>query len=248
VAIAKFLQDESVQFDSLFEHVTERRSVKEPYDISRTLENQTLENIAQVGRYGSGINTSSNESSVNTLRQLTRDALIVEIDTPHTYKESVDLFRIGKSEVEANPDGIDFSGRLFELMGLLRFFTRESALDTSSSAFKQGKDAVVSVVDTAMAHLWMVTPGNTRVDQLNAGRDWMRIHLAVTREGVAMQPLSQALQEYPEMSEFYKQVHELIAPDGGTVQMLARLGYAKTVGPSPRWSLESILARGGKPV
>jgi len=94
----------------------------------------------------------------------------------------------------------------------------------------------------------MVTPGNTRVDQLNAGRDWMRIHLAATREGVAMQPLSQALQEYPEMSEFYNQVHELVAPDGGTVQMLARLGYAETVAPSPRWSLEPILASGGKPV
>ena len=75
----------------------------------------------------------------------------------------------------------------------------------------------------------------------------MRIHLAATREGVAMQPLSQALQEYPEMAGHYKQAHELLAPSGGTVQMLARLGYADTVLPSPRWSLESVLARGGKP-
>lgn len=98
-----------------------------------------------------------------------------------------------------------------------------------------------------MAHLWVVSPSNTRLDQLKAGRDWMRIHLAATREGVAMQPLSQALQEYPEMADHYKQVHGLLAPSGGTIQMLARLGYADTVSPSPRWSLESILAKRGKP-
>ena len=31
----------------------------------------------------------------------------IEIETPRTYKESVDLFRIGRAEVDANPDGID---------------------------------------------------------------------------------------------------------------------------------------------
>ncbi len=247
VAIAKFTRDDTLEPDALFDHVMERRSVKEPYDTEKTVANATLDAIARSGGHGLTIEASNDDSSVQTLRQLTREALSLEIDTPRTYKESVDLFRIGKSEVEANPDGIDFSGRFFEIMGQLGIFTRESALDSTSTSFKQGKESVVSVTDTAMAHLWVVSPANTRLDQLKAGRDWMRIHLAATREGVAMQPLSQALQEYPEMGDHYKQVHELLAPSGGTVQMLARLGYADTVSPSPRWSLESVLARGGKP-
>jgi hypothetical protein len=37
----------------------------------------------------------------------------------------------------------------------------------------------------------------------------------------------------------YRQVHERLAPDGGTVQMLARIGYGPIVGASPRWPLES---------
>lgn len=247
VAIAKFTRNEGIKPDALFDHVMDRRSVKEPYDTEKTVSTATLEAIAQSGKHGLTITASNDDTSVNTLRRLTREALTLEIDTPRTYKESVDLFRIGKREVEANPDGIDFSGRFFETMGQLGFFTRESALDTASTSFKQGKKSVVSVTETAMAHLWVVSPGNSRLDQLNAGRDWMRIHLAATREGVAMQPLSQALQEYPEMADHYKQVHALLAPSGGTVQMLARLGYADAVLPSPRWSLESILARGGKP-
>ena len=43
------------------------------------------------------------------------------------------------------------------------------------------------------------------------------------------------------MAAHYAQAHEMLAPEGGTVQMLARLGYGKTVGPSPRWPLETRL-------
>ena len=44
------------------------------------------------------------------------------------------------------------------------------------------------------------------------------------------------------MAAHYRQVHELLAPEGGTVQMLARLGYGESVPPSPRWSLEAVIA------
>lgn len=39
-----------------------------------------------------------------------------------------------------------------------------------------------------------------------------------------MQPLSQVLEEYPEMSELYRGIHKDYAPEEGTVQMLVRLG------------------------
>lgn len=248
VAIARFERDEKIKADPLFNQVMARRSVKEPYDTTRPLDNSTLQKISSVGHSNGSISTINDKANIDTLRQLTREALEIEIETPRTYKESVDLFRIGKKEVEANPDGIDFTGRAFELMGQLRLFTRESALDTSSTSFKQGKESVVSLTDSAMAYVYLVSPGNSRIDQLNAGRDWMRIHLAATEVNVALHPLSQALQEYPEMNNHYKKVHDLLAPEGGTVQMLARLGYAAPVAPSPRWSLESVLARGSKPV
>ena len=53
-------------------------------------------------------------------------ALRIEVETPHTYQESVDLFRIGRREVDANPDGIDFSGPMFESMHLTGLFTARS--------------------------------------------------------------------------------------------------------------------------
>ena len=76
---------------------------------------------------------------------------------------------------------------------------------------------------------------------LAAGADWLRVNLAATAAGLAFQPLNQALQEFPEMKRLYDEVHRRIAPGGGTVQMLARIGYcADVIPPSPRWPLSNF--------
>jgi hypothetical protein len=98
---------------------------------------------------------------------------------------------------------------------------------------------VLEPIDTAMAHIWTVTSDNTRATQIAAGRDWLRLNLACMAEGVGFHPLSQALQEYPEMAEVYDTVHARFAPAGGTVQMLCRLGYGPEIGPTPRWPVEA---------
>lgn len=103
--------------------------------------------------------------------------------------------------------------------------------------------AVLENTVTAMAHVWQITRTNTRADQIAAGRDWVRINLAATAAGVSTQPLSQALQEYPEMKKLFAEVHARLAGDGGTVQMLARLGYADTVPASPRWPLSAKIQK-----
>jgi hypothetical protein len=224
--------------DPLFEHVMNRRSNKEPFDTTRTIPPETLARILTVARQ-TDIGGTVDPEDIIQWRALTTQALQLEIETPRTYKESVDLFRIGKAEVNANPDGIDFSGAMFEALALAGVMTRDALLDTSSSGFQEGLKAVLANTETGMGHVWMVTNGNTRHDQIAAGADWLRVNLACTAEGVDFQPLSQALQEYPEMAEIYAQTHQRLAPDGGTVQMLARIGYGPEVSISPRWPIEA---------
>jgi hypothetical protein len=243
VAIATFIADTTVTADALFKTVLSRRSLKEPFDMNRPVPKSAIESIAAAGRHNTAIAASNEATSVAELRQLTAKALQIEIDTPRTYKESVDLFRIGKAEVEANPDGIDFSGPLFEALALIGQFNREIVLDVNSSAYQQGVAAVLENATSAMAHVWMITKTNTREDQIAAGRDWVRVNMAATAQGVGFQPLSQALQEYPEMAELYAQVHQRFASEGGTVQMLSRLGYGPEVSTSPRWPLETKLIK-----
>ena len=237
VARAVFTADASVAADPLFAHVLTRRSNKEPFDTARPLPSDTLAKLAVATQAGFGGTIDADE--VAGWRVFTREALRIEIETPRTYKESVDLFRIGRAEVDANPDGIDFTGPLFEVLGATGLMTRASVLDIGSQAYQAGLEAVYANTDTAMGHVWLVTEGNSRLDQIATGADWLRLNLAATGAGVAFQPLSQALQEYPEMAKLYADLHARLAPEGGTVQMLARIGYGPEVAPSPRWPLEA---------
>ncbi|WP_240790341.1 Acg family FMN-binding oxidoreductase [Rhodobacter sp. SY28-1] len=242
VARAVFTEEAGVTPDPLFAQALARRSTKEPYDTARPLPGGTLERlaVARTARFGGTLDPKE----VADWRAFTHEALRIEIETPNTYKESVDLFRIGRAEVDANPDGIDFTGPLFEVLGTTGLMTRESVLDPSSQAYKAGLDAVYANTDTAMGHVWLVTDGNSRPDQIATGADWLRVNLAATAAGVAFQPLSQALQEYPEMAKPYADLHARLAPTGGTVQMLARIGYGSEVAPSPRWPLEAKILNG----
>lgn len=241
IAITRFVRDSSVAPDPLFTHVLARRSNKEPFDMTRPLDPAAVKRIAAAGGRSGDVGHSVERASIDMLRRLTAQALRIEIETPRTYRESVDLFRIGKREIEANPDGIDLPGPMIETLAALGQFDRVVLLDPSSTAHREGAKAVLANAETAMGHIWLVTPGNDRRAQIAAGRDWVRFNLAATREGIGFHPLSQALQEYPEMAGTYRTIHEKLAPSGGTVQMLCRLGYGPAVAAAPRWPLERKL-------
>ena len=238
VAVCRFRRTDEAVADPLFAHVLERRSVKEPYDTARPVPRDALDRVLAAARHLRAGGTVARDD-IAALRALTRQASLIEMETPRTHKESVDVFRIGAAEVDASPDGIDITGTMIEALSMTGLFTREASLDPKSQSYAAGKDLVLSQAETGMGYAWLVSENNGREDQIAAGRDWLRLHLALTGEGIAMQPHSQALQEYPEMAGPYKAVHERLAPDGGTVQMLARLGYHRPVPPSPRWPLEA---------
>ena len=74
----------------------------------------------------------------------------------------------------------------------------------------------------------------------------MRIALQATADGLVMQPMSQALQEYKAMAPYYKTVHkQLTTQPDERVQMLARLGFVDKSVPAPRWLLETRLKKKG---
>lgn len=244
IAVVRFVGDAGVARDPLFAQVPLRRTLKDPFDVTRPVAAGTITALTEAVTAGSLAGGSVDPGSIDAFRDLTHRALRIEVETPHTYKESVDLFRIGRAEVNANPDGIDFSGPMFETLALTGMMTREAALDPSSFVFTSGMAAVLENCDTAMGHVWLVTPGNTREEQIMAGRDWLRLNLAATALGLGVQPLSQALQEYPEMAGPYEEIHRRLASEGGVVQMFARVGYGARPAPSPRWPVEAKVVNG----
>jgi len=223
--------------DPLFKQVLNRRSTKEPFDTLRQVEEATLN--ALKGNYPN-IHTTNNAQLVAKLRDLTMGAFMIEIETPRTYKESIDLMRIGNKEVAANPDGIDLGGSFFSIMKNLGLTTHEKLADPNSIAYKQGIPPFRDIMYSSMAFSWITSSGNTRMDQVKVGIEYLISNLKAAEMGLSMHPISQALQEYPEMAATYKKLHELMGiKSPGRIQMLSRLGYGPQVVFSPRWPLKT---------
>lgn len=235
VAEARF--KEGAKPDPLFAHVLDRRSCKEPFDL-RSLPTEAIEALASLAEI------VTEPDRVDGLRELTWQAYNVEVLTPHIMKESVDLMRFGKAEIEVSPDGIDLGGPFLETLMLAGILTRESLLDPRSSGFQEGMRIYQDMLTATPAYAVITTKDNTRKDQIAAGRRWLRLNLTTTSNGLALHPVSQALQEFPEMRAHYKRAHEMLAKPGETVQMLGRLGYGPAVSASPRWPLESRIIDG----
>lgn len=224
--------------DPLFAHVLKRRTNRNPYDTSRPIPNEALQNINEEAGKTVIMGSSNEGRQLQDLRELTRDAMMVEFSTPQAHQESVDLMRIGRSEIEANPDGISLSGALLEGLSLAGILSRESLADPSSMSYTIGIDMFKQAAMSSMEFVWINTDGNDRRDQIEAGRAYMRVALAATAEGLSMQPMSQALQEYATMESHYKVVHQMLTNYPlERVQMLVRLGYSDDIAPAPRWSL-----------
>ncbi len=146
---------------------------------------------------------------------------------------------MGKAEIEATPDGLFLGGAFLEGLMAVGMLSRAGLADIQGSQFEMGLDMQQASLRATPAYAVITTVGNSREDQIGAGRDWLRLHLAATGQGLAMQPVSQALQEYPEMAAHYAQLHEVLAGPGETVQMLGRLGYGPGIDASARWPVEA---------
>lgn len=230
VAVARFSSGASA--DPLFAQVMDRRSCKEAFEQKPVPENLVLK-LSQLATI------VTDDDTVAALRDLTFAAWETEAFTPRTLKESVDLMRMGKKAIIENPDGIDLGGAFLESLMLAGILTKENQLDTNSTGFREGVRMYREMLYATPAYAVLTSPANSRNDQIAAGRQWLRLNLTTTALGLSLHPVSQALQEFPEMEDHYNNIHRLLAEPGHTVQMLGRLGYGPAVARSPRWPLDT---------
>ena len=219
--------------DPLFAAIADRRTCKAPFEARRPDPAALAPLAAEAARL------HAEPAQAARLRDLALRAHDVEMFTPRTLQESIDLMRIGKAEIVADPDGIDLGGPFLEGLAALGRLSRAQLADPDSAAFAQGLAMYHEMLGATPAWLSVTGPA-TRAGELAAGRRWMRVHLAATAAGLSLHPVSQALQEYPEMAELFAEIHEEIpAPEGERLHMFARLGYGPATPPSPRWPLET---------
>jgi len=185
----------------------------------------------------------TNRNAYDAARPVPAEAWQIEMTTPAAMLESFKVLRVGAREIAEHRDGLSLTSPLVVAMTKLGLFDRSQAPAPDSYATTSQVEDFDAKIATTPGFLWITSEGNERATQVNAGRAYARVQLAGTALGLAMHPLQQALQEYPEQAEPCAAIHALLgAPrPARTVQMWARVGYAEPVGPAPRRGLDAHL-------
>lgn len=231
VAITTFKPD-SAEPELLFAHVMERRSHKDLFE-ARDVTAEAVQSLLSYSEIVLG------GEPRDALKRIAKDAWLAEANSPAAWQESVDLLRIGKGEINASPDGIDVGGPVLDTLALFGLFNRTAASDMNNPGTKGAIEDTANCILSAPAFTLNKTLGNTRRDQIAAGRAWLRLNLAATGAGLALRPVSQALQEYTAVKPYYNEIHQQFAKPGETIQMLGLLGYGARSARTPRWPLET---------
>jgi hypothetical protein len=251
VARVRLVADAAQPRDPLFTQIVHRHTNRNVYDPGRPVPAAAWQAMADAVkphplRFGFvGADRPDAAETLQRQRDIAREAWRIELVTPRTMLESYRWLRIGGSEIARHRDGISITSPMLVALDRLGLFDRTRAPAPDDTAVtSQRKDFDAKLASTP-GFLWMVSDGNDRATQVNAGRAYARVQLAATAHGVVMQPLQQALQEYPEQAGPYAEIHRELGAGrpAQTVQMWARVGFAEPVGPAPRRGLDAHLVR-----
>ena len=242
IAEVVFLEAKKPMDNPLFDLVLERRTNRHVFEdkpiaadiLAQLLQDQNIpENIHLGGTVA--------PENVASLIALARQGWQIEYETEATRRESIRLMRIGNRAVNENPDGISLGGIAMGAMGASGVLTPKALDRPGSFAFKASLNAYFRLIESARGFVFVTSTDNSRDSQIEAGRAWLRLNLRAQDLGIGVQPLSQILQEFPQMAEPFEAVHTMFAPQGGVVQMLGRIGYGPKQAPSARWPLRAKL-------
>lgn len=186
------------------------------------------------------------KKNVEKLSNYVMQGAVIEAGVTDAMKESQIIFR--PNEYQKNKYRYGFSVEGQGTSGIMKYLVQ--GLVTLFPGMNTGKAAADNFikstrvsVDNTPAYAMIITRDNSRLSQVKSGMLYSRLILEAHGTGLVMQPLSQVLEEYPEMKEPYKSIHQSYAPDGYTIQMLVRLGKpSKEVPQSMRRDVMDFIA------
>ena len=246
VARVQLVEDPRIDRDPLFAFLLERESNKRVYNRSplTAVELRSLAQAYDTSTYP--LTLTDTRERVDRLAELMRRGMEVEVADDERNLETLEWFRFDGREIERHRDG--FGVAQTGISGLMKWIAETFVLSRERSVADPGRFASEAVKLTAKqsssasAYGWIVSPTNTRLDQVRVGRAYERVNLTATALGLAMQPMSQILEEYRDMGVLQEKFLEFAqVPAGHTVQMLFRLGRARPAAHTPRRSVDDLL-------
>lgn len=142
-------------------------------------------------------------------------------------QESANVFRANEYQKNKYRYGFSVEGQgttaimKHVLQGIITLFPSINNEKNSADLYVKSTQ---TGVDNTSGYAMIITKDNSRTEQVKCGMLYSKLILTAHSLGLVMQPPSQVLEEYPEMSEQYTKIHKDYAPKGGTIQMFFHIG------------------------
>jgi hypothetical protein len=223
IVLTKGQPQNSPLYDSMFLPDTNRTAYQ-----SDKLTSEQIEQLEDINTdSGMSIKIFQDKENLDNLGAYAMESANIEAGVDRVMQETNDIFR--PNEYQKNKFRYGFSIEGQGTSGIMRHIMQ--GLVTVFPSMNQGKAAsetfiksTQTSVDNTPAYSMIITGDNSRSSQVKSGMLYSRLILEAHNLGLVMQPLSQVLEEYPEMKEPYTSIHQNYTSDGSTIQMLVRLG------------------------
>ena len=203
---------------------------------------QIQKELEQAGKHFHSHLSFVDPSQLSSLKEKVKEAYRIETDTYKKHEETRKWFRYNDEEIYSRRDGISL--RANGMTGFQYWMARTFFLTSGEESWhsEQNKNFGIekfnSAIEATPAFAMLVTETNKPEDRVRTGVDYIRFQLSAALLGIVMQPVSQILQEYPEMekekSAFEKQMG---VSSPSKIQMLLRVGKGKSNFHAPRRAL-----------
>ncbi len=185
-------------------------------------------------------------TSLPALYGIAKGAMEAEMRTRRTSEESRIWFRANPKEIAKHGDGISLPG--LGTTGAKRWLL-ETFVDLKSHDEWFSENTLASVMQgfekslrSTRSFVALVTEENSPLDWVQSGRDYLLLQTAALQRGIYFHPLSQALQEFPEVAQFQSQLNDLLGiRDQQKIQMFARAGLSERPWKAHRRKIENLI-------
>lgn len=224
ITLAKTQPQDTQLYDALYLPDTNR----EPYQAKELSTSQAsgLESLSDTDAIS--VTVYQEQDMLSRIGRYAVQSAQIEAGVSRIMEESNVIFRANEYQKNQYRYGYSVEGQGASgfmkhiLQGMLTIFP---PLNSGEAASRNFINYTRTSVDSTPAYAMIITRDNSREVQVESGMLYSRLVLTGHTLGLVMQPLSQALEEYPEMNGLYTEFKQAYALDGGTVQMLFRVGY-----------------------
>lgn len=184
---------------------------------------------------GATIQMFTDTENKATLAKFAVVGTLIESRYASATDESTALFHPNEGSKNDARSGFAVEGQ--GTSGFMKYFlqgliTIVPSINDDAATAKSAISSTDEAVSHTPAYALVSTASNSRSEQVQAGMLYAGLSLRARTLGLVMQPLSQALQEYPDMAEPYEAIHDEYASAGQTIQMMVRIGSPTTEYPT----------------